>query len=69
MLKSSEQLKAFYQYLAMKGNGAEIPLVFWLAVEDMKDCMDDEKSHAAKIRRIKRRFFSSAPAELSKKIG
>lgn len=68
MLKSSEQLKCFYQYLAAKGNGAELPLVFWLAVEDMKDCIDDEKSRAAKIRRIKRRFFLNTPAELSKRM-
>lgn len=44
-----------------------MPLVFWLAVEDMKDTLhhDDEKQQAVKIRRIKRRFFTDAAAELS----
>ena len=67
LLRNSLQLRGFYQYLISKGNGAEVPLVFWLAVEDMKDTLhhDDEKQQAVKIRRIKRRFFTDAAAELS----
>lgn len=38
--------------------------MFWLAVEDLKDTIDSERTCAAKIRRIKRRFFR-AGADIS----
>ena len=46
------------------GNGIEICLVFWLAVEDMKDSIGNERTCTTKIRRIKRRFFR-AGADIS----
>ena len=57
MLKSSEHLESFYHFLASHGNGVEMGLVFWLAVEDMKDSIADKKMCSTKIRRIMRRFF------------
>lgn len=57
MMKSSEHLESFYQFLSTFGNGADMSIVFWLAIEDMKDSIGDEKSCATKIRRIMRRFF------------
>ena len=57
MMKDPEHLESFYNFLASHGNGVEMTLVFWLAVEDMKDSIGMEKNCKNKIRRIMRRFF------------
>lgn len=67
MMKSSEHLESFYQFLSTLGNGADMSIVFWLAVEDMKDTIADENSCTTKIRRIMRRFFKEG-IDISKSL-
>ena len=58
MLRSNDHIESFYNFLTSNGNGGiEMSLVFWLAVEDMKDSIGDCGNCRAKIRRIMRRFF------------
>lgn len=57
MMKTPGHLEYFYHFLSMLGNGVEMNVVFWLAIEDMKDSIGDTKACATKIRRIMRRFF------------
>lgn len=57
MLKSMNHLECFYHFLCSFCNGVETLIVFWLAVEDMKDAIGDTRVCNTKIRRIMRRFF------------
>ena len=57
MLKSMAHLECFYHFLCSLGIGVEVNIVFWLAVEDMKDVIGDTRLCNTKIRRIMRRFF------------
>jgi hypothetical protein len=59
MMKTVEHLECFYHFLSMLGNGVETNVVFWLAIEDMKDSIGDPKMSLTKIRRIMRRFFKA----------
>ncbi len=57
MMKDTDHIECFYNFLASNGNGAEMGLVFWLAIEDMKDSIGDPNNCRIKMRRIMRRFF------------
>ncbi len=59
MLRNNDHIESFYNFLASNGNGVEMTLVFWLAVEDMKDSIGDCGNCKVKIRRIMRRFFKA----------
>lgn len=57
MMKDPDHIESFYNFLASNVNGTEMELVFWLAIEDMKDSIGDTNNCKVKIRRIMRRFF------------
>lgn len=57
MMRNVNHLESFYHFLCSIGNGVETNIIFWLAIEDMKDAIGDSKLCATKIRRIMRRFF------------
>ena len=52
----------------MLGNGVELNVVFWLAIEDMKDSIGDTKMCNTKIRRIMRRFFKTEGIDISNDV-
>lgn len=57
MLKNPDHIESFYNFLCSNGNGAEMGLVFWLSIEDLKDSIGDPNNFKIKTRRIMRRFF------------
>ena len=58
MLKDREQLEYFRHILLMHGVSAEVPLEFWIAVEDLKHTMGNKRLFKSKLRRIKERFLT-----------
>ncbi len=65
VLKDPEQLEFFRHFLQQHGGGAEVQLLFWTAVEDMKSSMGNERTCRSKTRTIQQRFFHSGTAERS----
>lgn len=59
VMKDRNQLEFFRHYLIMHGANAEMPLQFWIAIEDLKSSLDNKKAFSSKLRRIQERFFVS----------
>ena len=68
MMREAQHLECFYHFLSMLGNGVELNVVFWLAIEDMKDSIGDTKMCNTKIRRIMRRFFKTEGIDISNDV-
>ena len=72
MLKGPEHLESFHHFLMSQGNNAEMQLLFWVAVENMKSSMSNRKTYRktcnSKMRRIQQRFFSGGAEKGTCKI-
>ncbi len=53
----------FRHFLQQHGGGAEVQLLFWSAVEDMKSSMGNERTCRWKTRTIQQRFFHGERSE------
>lgn len=58
ILKCDQHFKNFHTFLERQGEGVENLLSFWMAVERMKDVLDDEKKCATRVQQIMTKFFS-----------
>ena len=66
MLRDPEHLEYFHHFLVLQGGNAEMQLLFWRAVEDMKASLGHKRACNSKMKRILRKFFSSGSADRSK---
>lgn len=58
VLRDKEHLEYFRNFLASKGAVAsDMPIQFWLAVEELKRCVHNRMLYLEKLRKIEERFL------------
>ena len=63
ILRDKEHMEYFRDFLATKGEAkANVPLQFWLAVEDLKNSVHSKQKYSYKLKKIKDRFFRGGEA-------
>ena len=60
IVKDCEQLRVFREFLAAQGHGGEVQLLFWLAVEDLRETSTNSRACPRKMERIVKHFLKSS---------
>ena len=63
VLKDREQLEYFCHFLLMHGVSAEVPLEFWIAVEDLKHTVGNKRLFKSKLRRFQGEISNWRPSK------
>lgn len=59
MVKDCEQLRQFREFLARQGRDSEVQLLFWLALEDLRETSPNSRACQRKMERIIRNFINN----------
>lgn len=59
MVKDCEQLRQFREFLARQGRDSEVQLLFWLALEDLRETSPNSRACQRKMERITRNFIKN----------
>ena len=59
-MKDCEQLKQFWEFLAAQGRGCETQLLFWLAMEDLRETPAHSRASPRKMERIIQHFLQNS---------
>ena len=59
-MKDCEQLRVFREFLAAQGHGSEVQLLFWLAMEDLRETSTNSRACPRKMERIVKYFLKSS---------
>ena len=59
MVKDCEQLRQFREFLARQRRDSEVQLLFWLALEDLRETSPNSRACQGKMERIVRNFIKN----------
>lgn len=69
VLRDKKQLNCFRNFLiSRKQLNSAAPLEFWMAIEDLKSCLHNNKKYKSKLNKFREKFLSIPNAEKSTEV-